>query len=98
MITEKERFTMNGDCILVKPVVKKEEKSNLIRQNEVDTSSSHFGIIISMSAEIDNVNYKVDDTVIFDMYSAEKFIDGEQVYYIAHVKDILAVMKGENNA
>lgn len=100
MISEKELFTMYGDCVLIRPVINKSEAktTNLIRQNETDSSSSHFGVVISVSDEIDNANYKVDDTVIFDIYSAEKFVYNEQEYYIAHTKDIFAVMKGENDA
>lgn len=95
---ERARFTMFGDCVLVKPIIKKKETSTLIRQNEADTSASHFGEVISVSSEITNSNYDVGSIVIFDLYSAEQFVDGNIVYYIAHTKDIFAVMKEENHA
>ena len=91
---DENNFVMFGDCILIKPIVKKtENKTKLIRQNETDTSCSHFGEVVSISLEITEANFSVGSIVVFDVYSAEKFIFDNVEYYIAHTKDIFATIK-----
>lgn len=98
MISEKELFTMFGDCVLVKPLQTEAPKGTLIRQNNVDDTSSHMGTVISVSSEITPTpNYGYGSTVLFDIFNCERVDYKDTTYYVAHSKDIFAVLGGNTS-
>lgn len=95
---DESRFTMFGDCVLIRPLQTEASKGTLIRQNEVDNTSSHMGTVVSVSDEITpKPNYAYGDTVLFDIFNTERVDYDNVTYYVAHSKDIFAVLGGKTN-
>ena len=79
-----------GNRVIIEPTKKAEKTKGGIYLPETAQEKENTGRVVAISESIEDCPFSVDDTVMFEKYSAKEIVDDEKKLVIIDYKDVLA--------